>query len=427
MEAIEQLQHWIYQQHIPILVIVGLMTCAGLFFGKFTKYVRLPSIIGFMVVGVLLGPSLLGLLSEELQGRLGFITEIALGFVAVSIGLELKMSILKQQGWGILVIILAEILLAFVLVTGAIYLLTGDLALGLILGAIAPASAPAGTVAIIQEYKARGSLTKALYTVVGFDDGLGIILFGFAAAFSRSIVEQSVSGHSESFLSLMTPPLVEVLVSIAVGVAAAVFFSALARKLKSSRDIFILLFSVVLLSVGISVSLHASLILANMVLGFVVVNTQSKTLLKKMEEELSYVMPLLFVLFFVLAGANLHVAALPSLGLIGLVYVLSRSAGLIGGAALGAAVARAEPKIRKYLGMGILSQAGVAIGLALIVKHEFSSLGTWGAEIGSTVITTVTGTCIFFELIGPIFTKIGLQKAGEIPEAKAQGRPRNAS
>ncbi len=414
MDFIQTLQQWIHGLDLPILTIVGLMTFVGLFFGKLTKYVKLPSIIGFMLVGVLLGPSLFGLLTEGVQQDLGFITEVALGFVAISIGLELRMSTLKQQGWGIIVIILAESLLAFALVAGAVTLLTGDPALGLIFGAIAPASAPAGTVAIIQEYKAKGSLTKALYSVVGFDDGLGIILFGFASAFARSIIEQSISGHSESFISLMTPPFVEVVLSIAVGIAVAILFSSLARKLESSRDIFILLFASVLIAAGLSITLHASLILTNMVAGFIIVNTQPRNLLKKMEEELSNVMPLLFVLFFVLAGANLHIATVPSLGLLGLVYIVSRSAGLTGGAALGATISGAEPKIRKYLGMGILSQAGVAIGLALIVKHEFSSLGDWGARIGSTVITTVTGTSIIFELIGPVLTKVGLQKAGEI-------------
>lgn len=421
MDTVHTLQHWIHALDIPVLAIVGLMTFAGLFIGKLTKYVRLPSIIGFMLVGVLLGPSLFDLIGEQMQTKLGFITEIALGFVALSIGLELRMSTLKQQGWGIVVIILSESLLAFAVVTAAVTLLTGDFALGLIFGAVAPASAPAGTVAIIQEYKARGSLTKALYSVVGFDDGLGIILFGFAAAFAKSIIEQSISGRSESFISLMTPPLVEVILSIVIGIAVALVFSALARKLESSRDIFILLFASVLIGAGLSAAANASLILSNMVAGFVVVNSQPKSLLRKMEDELSNVMPLLFVLFFVLAGANLHIAALPSLGLIGLVYIVSRSAGLTGGAAIGGTIAGAEPKIRKYLGMGILSQAGVAIGLALIVKHEFSPLGEWGAEIGSTVITTVTGTSIVFELIGPILTKIGLQKAGEIPESANSG------
>ncbi|MGC9313262.1 MAG: cation:proton antiporter, partial [Sediminispirochaetaceae bacterium] len=314
----------------------------------------------------------------------------------------------------IIIIIITESLLAFVLVTTAITWLTGDLAMGLIFGAIAPASAPAGTVAIIQEYKAKGSLTKALYSVVGFDDGLGIIIFGFAAAIAKSIIQQSTGIHAESTAALLLPPLIEVGLSILVGGGAAIVFVFLGRRLTSSRDLFTLLFALVLITSGLSAPLHISLILTNMVLGFIIVNTQANSLIKKIEGELSNVMPLLFILFFVLAGANLHVAALPSLGLVGVIYILSRSLGLAGGATLGAAIGRAEPKIRKYLGLGILSQAGVAIGLSLIVKQEFSSLGSWGAEIGSAVITTVTATCIFFEFIGPILTKYGLQKAGEI-------------
>lgn len=406
--------------NVPTLLAVGIMTAAGLYMGKVTKYIKLPSIIGFMLVGVLLGPSLFNLINERMQTDLGFITEVALGFVAISIGLELKMTTLKQQGIGIVIIIITESLLAFILVTLGVYWFSGDLALALIFGAIAPASAPAGTVAIIQEYKAKGSLTKALYSVVGFDDGLGIIIFGFAAAIAKSMVEQASGVHQESFLKLITPPMIEVGLSLLIGVVAGLAFIFLARKLSSRRDLFILLFATVLIVAGLSGPLHLSLILTNMVLGFFIVNTQANSLIKKIGDELSNVMPLLFVLFFVLAGANLHVAALPSLGLLGVIYIISRSIGLAGGASIGAIIGRAEPKIRKYLGLGILSQAGVAIGLALIVKHDFSHLGEWGAEIGSTVITTVTATCIFFELIGPILTKFGLQKAGEItaPDGK---------
>jgi len=151
-----------------------------------------------------------------------------------------------------------------------------------------------------------------------------------------------------------------------------------------------------------------------MILGIFIVNTQSHSLVEKIHNELSEFMPLLFVMFFVLAGSNLHISALPSLGLLGLVYILGRTTGLMGGAAIGSALGKLPPNIRKYLGMGILSQAGVAIGLALIVKNEFSAFGAHGSYIGDTVITTVTATCIFFEIIGPILTKIGLEKAGEI-------------
>jgi len=418
MDFIYNIQSWLADISLPHLLIVGLMIMAGFYFGKTMKYVRLPSIIGFMLIGALLGPSLLNLVDEGLQKNLSFITEIALSFVAISIGLELSFSTLKQQGLSIILIIFAESLLAFILVSAGVYLFTGNLPLSIIFGAIAPASAPAGTVAIIREYKARGSLTRALYSVVGFDDGLGIIIFGFAFAFARSIITESSGTGGTAFFTLISKPLLEIALSAATGSFMAVIYCFLARRLSHKRDLLILTFAIVLISTGICLYLDLSFILTNMVLAIVAVNTQPRRLIQKIRDELTEVMPLLFVLFFVLAGANLHLTALPALGLTGLVYMLCRSAGLMGGAWFGALVGRAEKKIRKYLGMGILSQAGVAIGLALIVKQEFSQLNAAGAEIGFKVIATVTATSVLFEIIGPILTKIGLEKAGEIKSAK---------
>ena len=176
-----------------------------------------------------------------------------------------------------------------------------------------------------------------------------------------------------------------------------------------------MLFVFVMIATGLSQVLHLSLILTNMVFGMVVVNTQRSSLIIQLHDALADIMPLLFLMFFTLAGANLHVAELPALGLLGLVYVLGRSAGLMGGAWLGATAGKLEPKIRNNLGLGILSQAGVAIGLALIVKAEFAAFGPAGEALGTTVLTTVSATCIIFELIGPITTKIALKRAGEIP------------
>lgn len=418
MDFIYSIQSWLADISLPHLLIVGIMTIAGFYFGKTMKYIRLPSIIGFMLIGALLGPSLLNLVDEGLQRNLSFITEIALGFVAVSIGLELSFSTLKQQGLSIILIIFSESLLTFILVSAGVYLLTGNLPLSILFGAVAPASAPAGTVAIIQEYKAKGSLTRALYSVVGFDDGLGIIIFGFAFTFARSLITNVAGTDGPGFLALISRPLLEIVLSAAVGSFMAVIYCFLARRLIHRRDLFILTFAIVLISTGICLWLDLSFILTNMVLGIVVVNTQPRRLIQKIRDQLTEVMPLLFILFFILAGSNLHLSALPALGLTGLVYMLCRSAGLMGGAWFGALIGRAEKKIRRYLGMGILSQAGVAIGLALIVKQEFSQINAAGAEIGFKVITTVTATSILFEIIGPILTKIGLEKAGEIKSVK---------
>ena len=220
--------HWLYTVHetlegasVPILLFVGVMTLLAFYTGRSMKVFRLPSIIGYMVIGVILGPSILGVLYEKLQTDLSFITEIALGFVALSIGLELNLASLKRLGWGMILIIFAESFLAFAAVFTGLYLLTGDLPLALIFGAVAPASAPAGTVAVIQEYRARGNLTKALYAVVGFDDGLGIIIFGFAAAIARSFLIRDTGGVQESVWLVLATPLKEIGFSVLLGGAAS--------------------------------------------------------------------------------------------------------------------------------------------------------------------------------------------------------------
>ncbi len=407
--------------NLPDLLIIGFIIVTAFYLGRTVRFIRLPSLIGFMFLGVLLGPSLLNILGESQQEQLHFITEIALGFVALSIGLELKLSSLKELGKGMAAIIFAESFGAFILVTALVYLVTHNLPMALIFGGIAPASAPAGTVAVIQEYKAKGSLTKALYAVVGFDDGLGIIIFGFAAAIAKNLLHQQTGGAGVSFAVMMWEPLKEVILSVAVGMLLAFFFSLLAKRLKHSGDVSILLIGTTLIAIGLSTFLHLSLILTNMIIGMVVVNTQPYDLLQKIHERLPSFMPLLFILFFTLAGANLHLGALPSLGLLGLVYILSRSGGLILGSRFGALFGGVQKKIRNWIGLGILSQAGVAIGLSLIVKQEFSGLGkvvgsgqTSGDIIGTAVITTITATCLFFEIIGPVLTRIALKKAGEI-------------
>jgi len=413
----------LHNYNIPILLIFGLITIIGFYFGRNMRYLKLPTIIGYMILGVILGPSGFNLLTDEMQEKLGFLPDIALGFVALSIGLELNLKTLKKLGKSIIYIILFESFGAFILVFFSLYLLTHNLAMSLVFAAIAPASAPAGTVAVIQEYKARGNLTKALYAVVGFDDGLGIIIFGFSLAVVQDILLRQTGAASVGLLQTILFPLKEILVSLVVASVISVLYAILGRKLKNSNDVLILTIGFVLMTCGLCQFLHLSLILTNMIIGMIIVNTQPRSLISSIQDKLPLLLPLLFILFFTLAGSNLHINALPSLGVLGIVYVFSRAFGLIGGSRFGAVVGKAEKNIKNYLGFGILSQAGVAIGLSLMLKQEIQGMGTIidtvsgktiGDEIGSIVITTITATCIFFEIIGPILTKIALKKAGEI-------------
>ncbi|RKY53056.1 MAG: hypothetical protein DRP93_07165 [Candidatus Neomarinimicrobiota bacterium] len=407
--------------NISDLLILGIVIIASFFFGKLVKYIKLPALIGFMLIGVILGPSLLNVLGVVKQEHLGFLTEIALSFIALSIGLELDFSSIKKLGSGIVWIILLESFGTFIVVTGAVFLLTKNLPLALILGGIAPASAPEGTVAVIQEYKTRGPLTKTLYAVVGFDDGLGIVIFGFAAAIAKKLLLHETGAVDTGFFIIMLEPIKEILLSIIAGVIIAYFFSLMSKKLANSGDVSLILIGSTFVAIGLSYQFNLSLIMVNLVVGLVVVNTQSHDLIQKIRDRLPDYMPLLFILFFALAGASLNFSALPALGLVGLVYILTRSGGLIFGARLGASFGHTDKKIKNWIGLGILAQGGVAIGLSLIVKHDFAGLGkvlangqTSGDTLGITVITLVTATSVIFSMIGPILARIALKKVGEI-------------
>ncbi|HDY87310.1 MAG TPA: hypothetical protein ENH82_04240 [bacterium] len=400
------------------LIILGTTIVIGYYIGLSTRRVKLPSLIGYMLLGVVLGTSGLNIFSESVLDHLSFISEITLAFVAFLIGSELSLSSLKRLGFGIVTIILAESFFAFFFVTMALYVLTGDLPMSLLFGALAPASAPAGTVYVIQEYKAKGTLTKALYAVVGFDDGLAIIIFGFALAMAKNLLVYESVGTGGGILPSLLKPFSEIILSLILGGFIGFIFSYLVRLLSQERDSLILVIGFVLFSTGLSITLHLSLILTNMVMGFVFVNIRRETLVKSVLKQIQITIPFMYILFFCLAGAHMKLSALPGLGMVGVLYIISRSAGLILGAGVGGIIGKVEKKIKKYIGMGILSQAGVAIGLSLIVRHELKEIGTSHADaISASVLTTITATCIFFEIIGPILTKIALEKAGEIPHS----------
>ena len=398
-----------------MLAVVGLTILVAYYAGHLARRGRLPSLIGYMILGVVLGSSGLGVLDSVRVERLGFLTELALGFVALSIGMELSLRTLKHLGRSIVFIILAESFGAFLLVTLAIYLVTGDAALALIFGAMAPASAPAGTVAVIQECRARGSLTQALYAVVGFDDGLAIVIFGFAAALAKSLLSHEAALADGGMVSGLLTAARELGLSLCVGGVLGLALGALLQRIREKRDLLVLVFAAVLVGAGLSVQWHLSLILTNMVMGFVLVNRQRSDLVHDVAAQLLGIMPLLFIPFFCLAGAHLRMSALPALGLVGAVYIVARSCGLVGGAWVGATLGRAEAKLRKYVGFGILSQAGVAIGLSLVIARDFAEIGTAHAQrISASVLTTVAATCIFFEIVGPILAREALRRAGEI-------------
>ena len=412
------------ESHISIMFLLGAAIFVSYYVGDFIyKTTRLPSIIGHMIVGVIFGESVLGIFTRPMIDKLSFITELSLGFIGVLIGLELNMKAFARQGKAMALIIFSESFMAFLLVWIGTYLVTRDMALALVYGAMAPASAPAGTVAVIREYRAHGPMTKALYAVVGFDDGLAIIIYAFAAAFAKNILLKEATGTTMGFWASLWHPTLEILYSLGIGALLGILLGYILSKTKDREQYLIMLFAFVFVATGLSISLHISLVLTNVVMGFMIANMRTESLVKTINSEMDPIVPVIFVMFFFLGGAPLDVSILPKLGLLGTVYILTRSGGLIFGAYLGALLGGAPKIIRNYLGFGILNQAGVAIGLALITMQNFSKIGTQHAvSIGNSVVTSVAATSIIFGIIGPIGVKFALEKAGEINKAPSTRR-----
>lgn len=400
-----------------VLLFLGLAVIVAFYIGKLAGMLRLPTIIGYLLVGMVLGPSVLHLISADGLETISFIIDIGLGLVAFSIGMELDFTSLRRLGLGIISVILAESFGAFLVVFAFVYLFSDDLVLSVLFAAIAPASAPAGTVAVIKEYKTKGPITKALYAVVGFDDALGIIIFGFSLAFAKALILSHSNGGT---LTLdLWPPLLEITLSIIAGVLFGWLFTYLGERLRQRGEILVLLVATVLSLTGLSLQYHSSVILTNMTAGILLTNLSHRSAIQNVRITMDMVLPLLFVLFFLVAGLHLQVALLPTLGSLGLIYIAGRSIGLIAGAYLGSLLGGMDERIRHYIGLGILSQAGLAIGLGFMAKSELTKFATEHhladiTSLGTSILVTITATSIFFELVGPVSTRYALSKAGEI-------------
>jgi Kef-type K+ transport system membrane component KefB len=396
------------------LFIIGLLIIGGFIGGRVSNRLKLPSVVGYLIAGLIVGPSFLNIVNPDLLHGLEIFNDIALSIVAFMIGSQLRSGTLKKMGGGIITIIFTESIGAFLVVFLGVYVLTRDLPIALIFGAMAPASAPAGTAVVLQEYRAKGPLTNALYTVVGLDDALAIVIYAFAIVLAKL----TLSNTSFSATQILLRPLIEIIGAIVLGGVMGVLSGFVIRRLRTRKEVLALSLAAVIICAGLSNILHFSLILANLTLGVVFVNLFERTN-DQSTESLDFISLPIYIIFFVIAGAHLQISVLPAMGVLGLVYIFCRVLGLMGGAFIGATISKAEAVIRKYLGLGILSQAGVAIGLALMTAKEFSSHGEIGEYIVLLVINTIAATTIIFEIIGPISTKIAVQRAHEIGERES--------
>ncbi len=386
---------------------LAVMLFGGLLFGKLAKFVHLPNVTGYLIGGLLLGPSVLGILPADLLQRTALISDMALGFIAFSIGSEFKIDYFKKAGYMSIVIAIFEALFAVFFVMGAMLILRFDTPFALVLGAIASATAPAATIMVVRQYRAKGPVTDTLLRVVALDDAVALIAFGFAVAIANSMLHNDGS----SLLLAILAPVWEVVKSVGMGAALGLLFAYLLRFFSSRGNRLSLTIAFVFVTIGISRLIGGSDLLSCMAMGSVFVNVTKQS--NEIMSLSDVITPPIFMLFFLLSGADLDLSVIPSIGLVGVTYVVMRVVGKFVGSYVSAKITHAPSTVQKYLGFTLMPQAGVAIGLSLVAEKV---IPTHAAAVRTVVLCAT----LIYELIGPVIVKAALIKAGEIRTDKKQ-------
>ncbi len=392
---------------------------AIIFFAAFltksiTRRIKIPEVTGYVLVGVLMGVSLLHILSPRILDHLSAVSTVALGIIAFIIGVELRMDVIKRLGKSILLIVLFECFGAFLLVFFVLsYFFPGNPHMHLLLASVASATAPAATVAVIKQYKSKGELTSTIMAVVGIDDAMALVIYVFASG----IVKAGLTGSEAHFALIIGKTLLSIGESILLGLVTAWLFRRLLVQIRDTEWVMLLIAAALMAILGISEKLGNSELLAVMAFGSILVNT-SPTLAKRGTAVVENFSPLFLAAFFLLGGAHLDVRVLGQIGIIGLVYFAARSTGKIGGAALGATIGGAPKQVRTWIGFTLLPQVGVALALALSINKEFTQpmYGSAGAEMAHYIINILLFTTIITEIVGPLLTRFALKKSGEARE-----------
>lgn len=392
------------------MMMVGLALLLGWGAGLLCRRLKVPMVVGYIAVGIIMGKSLLGIFNDENFGGLVYFTYLALACIGFDIGGELAIRKLRHLGKPILWISVLESAGATLLVTIAIYLYTRKLHIALVFGALASATAPAATVEVLREYQASGPLTTTIFAVVGIDDAIAVIIYAFAVFLAKMLL----AGSDVHTTGVVLRPCGEILGSLGLGAAVGLIFLLIVRNYTARRGLLVLTLGAIVLTTGLANALHFSLILANMAMGMAIVNL-TRWRREDLFEIMRGVTQPLFVIFFVVVGSQLAAGKLLSLGWIGVLYIFFRSLGKQAGASLGGIISRAPQSVRKYLGLCLFSQAGVAIGLSIQTMLEFGGgkFGDAGVDLGVTAISVIAATTLFFQLVGPPCTRYAIIKAGE--------------
>jgi len=393
-----------------IIINVGVILLLGFLLGKLAERLRFPAITGYLVAGLILGP-ITHFLNAAETDSLKIISDIALGFIAFQVGNELWFGKLKVTGKKIAIITIVQALTTTIVVFLSLLLFT-HISIALILGAIAAATAPAPIMMLINKYKTKGELTDTIVPIVGLDDAVGVILFSVLLSLGISLAGNDFAGVG---IEIVLEPLLEIGMSIAVGVVVGLLagFSIktitnnIERREKNLDVVIITVFA----STGLALLFGGSSILTPMIAGMVVTNLINKESYILENENIRFFIPTIMIAFFTIAGAELQFGVVMSVGVIGLIYIVARTIGKISGSFIGTSIVKSTPKVRKYLGIGMLPQSGVAIGLSIAAYNTMNAVNV---EYAETIKNVVLASVLFFALLGPVLVKIAIDKTGEM-------------
>lgn len=415
-------------QTASIFLSLSVALLAGLLLSRLAKKVQLPAVTAYLVAGVLIGPFVLGrigipgigITGEQIEG-FGLISDLALGFIAFSMGSEFRISQLKRIGKQATFVGVFQALFTTVIVDAALIILhliipdKFSLQSAIVLGAVATATAPAATLMVVKQYKAKGPVTDILLPVVALDDAVGLVVFAVSFGIARSLGTGTVN-----VTSVILEPVLEVILSLFLGFVMGILFTLCEKYFHSRSKRMAVSVTFVMMTVAISsmsfeigsVHIGFSSLLACMMLGTVFCNIceVSEELMERADR---WTTPVL-ILFFVISGAELELSVFADIMvvLIGAVYIISRSLGKYFGAGISARLSKCNPNVVKYLGITLLPQAGVALGMAI----KAIELGPEGAIVRNITLFAV----LVYEIIGPLLTKVALTKAGDINEEGRQ-------
>lgn len=402
------------------LLVIGVLIASGFALGELVEKLGLPRVTGYILAGVLLNPGVFHIVPIQFVEATEPVTNIALAILTFAVGGTLSLGPLRELGRGIAFIAVGEAELSALAVTlgtlatlpflihieNASFLAT-FLPLSLLLGSLAAPTDPSATLAVMHQYRAKGPVSFSIMAAAALDDALGLINFSIAVMLA-TILTSHVSVHASSLFV----PFLGIGGAILLGIVLGIAFHVVSRVIHGeSEGLFIVLILAILtLCYGIATLLHLDQLLATMSVGITVVNFghERDRIFRLIE---TYAEPLVFVLFFTISGMHLDFQILLRFLPVVLLFVVFRSVGKLGGAYIGARLARAQPPVRRYTGWGLIPQGGIVIGLALVMKQNLAL-----ASVSDILLNVVIGATVIHELIGPLTAKIALHKAGELHE-----------